>query len=97
LIKSFLKERKEICLEEFNELIKSTSNEETKKKILFNLETVFKKISRKSILCERKCRTCDRECVLIRNHRVNCNCMTDHKCAETCEVLEKCIEDKNSW
>lgn len=97
MIKLFLKERRQICLDAFENLSKSISNEEEKKKLLHSLEMVFKLVSNDSLFCERSCRTCDRECVLLKNHKVNCNCLTNHRCSHTCEILEECKKENNLW
>ena len=97
MIKLFLKERRQICLDAFENLSKSISNEEEKKKLLHSLEMVFKLVSNDSLFCERSCRTCDRECVLLKNHKVNCNSLTNHRCSHTCEILEECKKENNLW
>ena len=44
-----------------------------------------------SYLCQRKCRLCERICVLKVDHKDDCNCETDHLCEKKCEL---CSEDR---
>jgi hypothetical protein len=97
VLNKFLNQRKEICLKYFEEMKSKVNIGEHHLKIMDKLIEIFEGVERESLLCSRQCRTCDRECVLLQNHKINCNCMTDHKCAFICEISEDCIKNKNAW
>ena len=97
LLKGFLESRQRICLSRFEQLIRDTDIGEHKQKIARELEIVFQATARESLFCPRTCRVCDRECVLLENHKINCTCMTSHQCAHTCEILEECKLSGNAW
>ena len=96
-LKLFWKERQEMTFKLLMELLEIEEIPDKFDKIKLRLGEIIKSIDSSAFLCERTCRKCDRVCVLMSDHKIDCSCLTSHICSEICEILPSCIEKGLRW